>query len=283
MSSSESSSFSSSFSTAYHEAKGFQKVSAVISVIAAFIGFILMIDWGVKTQSSESFLGGLNFNEQILNLHPVFMYGGMVFAFTAAIVSFRLIPLPKAWVKMVHVVCHTFATVLIVLGIVCVVVGNNNNDYSNLYSLHSFIGLGAIFVYCQNYVLGVYYFLSSLIMVPVEYRKVYLPIHVCLGGVAFVLALMAVETGIMELFVDYGCGYTVTSPDTDPIQHYHRLTYGCQIANGIAVVTGLVAVTAFIALYKFPKDFFANTALEKLMNGGGEDQPPNRELSSQII
>lgn len=268
----------SEYSVVYREAKSFQKYAAILALLSAFAGWMLIIDWTSRSQSGQNYLGGLNFNRQLFNLHPVFMYGGMVFAFTAAIASFRLIPLPKPWVKSIHVLCHTLAIICIICGLICVFVSNNyesKNDegiyYSNLYSLHSFIGLATIILYFQNYILGIFHFLSSITLVPAEKRKFYLPIHVCLGVVSFILAIVTVETGIMELFVELGCGYSVTSADLNPADNYHLLTYGCQLANGAAILTILVAITGFIALYRFPADFLPkNEMSEKLLLNDSE-------------
>jgi hypothetical protein len=55
---------------------------------------------------------------------------------------------------------------------------------------------------------------------------------------------MAVATGIMELTST--CYYDVTSPDVNPAEHYHELSGGCKLANGIGV---MVVLTLFLVAY----------------------------------
>jgi cytochrome b-561 len=69
--------------------------------------------------------------------------------------------------------------------------------YANLYSLHSWIGIIAVILFCQNYLLGVLHFILPAL--PIEVKKMYMPLHVVLGQVTLVCAVMAIETGNLLL------------------------------------------------------------------------------------
>jgi len=61
----------------------------------------------------------------------------------------------------------------------------------------------------------------------------------------------------MELTAEYGCYYDVSSADWNPAQHYHRLTKGCQEANGAGYcifVSLLFATFALIGPSAVTKD-----------------------------
>ncbi len=167
--------------------------------------------------------------------------------------AFRIIPLPKPKQKFIHATCHFLSTICISLGFAAVYVGNNEKSknadhifYTNFTSLHSFLGLSAIILYGQNYLLGILHFLVP--SVSVEHRKSYMPNHVFLGTLSFVVAAMAAETGIMELTAELpaGCYYDVTEPDVNPAENYHLLPAGCRLGNGIGI---MILITVILVLY----------------------------------
>lgn len=198
---------------------------------------ILLIHWMGGTDRDETYLGGFNFNELIFNYHPVFMTCGMLVCGTCSMMSYRVIPLPKLIVKKFHAFMHTAAIVLIILGLACVITGNNYKSkneyhtyYANLASIHSMMGLSTCIIYALNYFLGLFAFLMPGFSV--EARKAFMPNHVFIGVFALIAASCSALTGIIELTAEYGCGYEVTSADWNAAQHYHRLTDGCKEANG---------------------------------------------------
>lgn len=237
----------------YYETTPSQKVAGLMAIMFAVAGLGLLIKWMKGTNFDESFIGGLNWKDLIFNYHPIFMYSGLILASLTALLSYRIIPAPKTMTKSLHALLHSCALCCIVIGLTCVIVGNNYPDYNNvgvyypnLTSLHSFLGLAAIALYFQNYVLGFYHFLFPLSIVPADKRKNYMPFHVILGGFAFFCAVFAVETGIMELTTEYGCYWDPTSANINPAHTYSRLPLGCRYANGVGI---LVLVSAFCGTY----------------------------------
>ncbi|XP_045152971.1 lysosomal membrane ascorbate-dependent ferrireductase CYB561A3 isoform X2 [Echinops telfairi] len=92
-------------------------------------------------------------SSRMFNWHPVLMVAGMVVVYGAASLVYRL---PQAWVgpklpwKMLHAVLHLMAFVLVVLGLVAVFKFHNHQHISNLYSLHSWLGILTVFLFaCQ--------------------------------------------------------------------------------------------------------------------------------------
>jgi hypothetical protein len=109
----------------------------------------------------------------------------------------------------------------------------------------------AILLYFQNYALGIYHFLTSFETVSLVSRYKYRPIHAFLGITSFALAVLAVETGIMELTTELNCTYTVDKPDTVPLLNYHLLKFGCKLAHGIGLSTILCSIFSVFALQNF--------------------------------
>jgi hypothetical protein len=243
----------------FQHASPMQKSAAYVALISAVVALFFLVAWMGGEHTSNGCLGGFNFNELIFNFHPVFMYTGMIICGLSALLSYRVIPLPKPMTKKIHGLLHTLALCFIIMGLTCVFVGNNFKSkntphvfYQNLTSIHSYLGLGAVCVYFQNYIFGIYHFLTSLQTVPVEVRKEYKPMHIFFGMFSWILALMAVFAGIMEVQSEIGCYYDLTAPDLNPASHYHLLSYGCKLANGVGVITMLVAVFGLFALFNFP-------------------------------
>ena len=242
----------------YSYASNFQKTSGILAILCAVIGLIFLLAWMGGEHKSQACLGGFDFGELIFNFHPIFMYSGMILFALSALLSYRVLPFTKHFTKNLHGILHTCSIMCVIFGLTCVFVGNNyksKNDYHvyypNLFTLHSFLGLGAVLLYFQNYLLGIYHFLSSLEAVTVEARKEYMPMHIFLGTMSLILAFMTVETGIMELTTELQCYYEVSEPDNNPASNYHLLKYGCKLANGAGVMVMLVAVFGLFALYNF--------------------------------
>merc|ERR1719400_1216642 len=88
--------------------------------------------------------------------------------------------------------------VLSVIALLVVFVTNHRwkHPIANLYTLHSWFGISAIALFAFQWCAGFISFLYPL--VPAGLRAAYLPIHVFLGLLIFILACIAAVTGITE-------------------------------------------------------------------------------------
>lgn len=67
---------------------------------------------------------------------------------TAAIMIYKVFPnLNHDTAKLTHLILHAIATVLGALGIYCAFKYHNDSGIANLYSLHSWLGIGTIALY----------------------------------------------------------------------------------------------------------------------------------------
>lgn len=182
------------------------------------------------------------------------MVGGFIFCYTNSLVSFRIMPYSKSITKPLHAAWHTATLVCVGLGLFAVFQSHNNPEkhagggyYANLYSLHSWLGIAAVTLYLQNYVLGFAYFLFPS-WASVQARKLYMPTHISLGTFTFAAGTMAVVTGIMEWQAWNSCKYSVTEPDTNPALHYSLLSTGCRLSGGLGIVALLTCLLVCYAL-----------------------------------
>jgi len=65
----------------------------------------------------------------------------------AAIISYKGLPFQKKSKKLIHLVLHAMALILGIIGIYAVFKFHNEMGILNLYSLHSWLGIGVIVLY----------------------------------------------------------------------------------------------------------------------------------------
>lgn len=228
-----------------------QRVAGFLAIISAIISTGMVITWADKHDTSENYLGGLNWNKRVFNWHPVMMVSGMVLCLITSLLSYRIIELPKRITKIFHALMHAAAIACVLIGLSAVVTSHNYKDHNkngtytaNLYSMHSLLGISAMVLYFSNYILAFFHFLFPV--VSAEARATFKPNHVFLGLFTLIAATIAVETGITELTTKLGCIYPVTSADWNPAENYHELTDGCKLANGLGV---MVLLSVFLCAY----------------------------------
>lgn len=249
-------------STKYYRAREYQRLVGILSIIFTAIATGLVYWW--MSGDGDGFIGGVNLSTHTFSLHPICMTLGLLFSFTTALLSYRILPIPKQYSKFIHALFHSLAIVCIVTGITCVFLAHNFPDsYSsgsyaaNLYTMHSFIGLTTIVMYGQNFILGIYFFYSlrnSTDKECVECKKSYQPLHEFLGYASFIFAVMAIESGLVELLTKKKCYWSPTSVNWNPAATYSELTLGCRVGNAAGIFVMLGAIFAIFTFVKLPKE-----------------------------
>uniref|UniRef100_A0A7N0UQY0 ascorbate ferrireductase (transmembrane) n=1 Tax=Kalanchoe fedtschenkoi TaxID=63787 RepID=A0A7N0UQY0_KALFE len=160
----------------------------------AVVGAALVLIWTIH------FRGGLAWESSnkglIFNLHPVLMLIGFIILGGEAIISYKALPLTKQTKKVIHLVLHAVALILGAIGIYTAFKYHNESGIANLYSLHSWIGIGVISLYAIQWIYGFIIFFypggsESL-------RNVSLPWHVLFGTFVYILALATATLGFLE-------------------------------------------------------------------------------------
>ncbi|EPY89640.1 cytochrome b ascorbate-dependent protein 3 [Camelus ferus] len=135
----------------------------------------------------------------MFNCHPVLMVTGMVVLYSAASLVYRL---PQSWVgpklpwKIGHAAMHLMAFILTVLGLFAVFNFHNHSKIPHLYSLHSWLGITAVFLFACQWLLGFVVFL--LPWASLQLRSLLKPFHVFFGASILSLAIASVVSGINE-------------------------------------------------------------------------------------
>ncbi|KAG1355094.1 Ascorbate-specific transmembrane electron transporter 1 [Cocos nucifera] len=168
----------------------FTFASHVLAAAAA----VMVLVWNIH------FRGGLAFESTnknlIFNVHPVLMTIGFIIVGSEAIMSYKAFPGSHEVHKVVHLVLHAIALVLGAVGIYCAFKFHNESGIANLYSLHSWVGLGTICLYGIQWIFGfVTFFFPGAAP---NLRRDALPWHVFFGLFVYVLALASAELGFLE-------------------------------------------------------------------------------------
>ncbi|KAM1163002.1 hypothetical protein ACFX13_001999 [Malus domestica] len=132
----------------------------------------------------------------IFNLHPVLMLLGIIIMGGEAIVSHKSLPFNKETKKVIHLVLHTLALALGIIGIYLVFKNHNESGIANLYSLHSWIGIGVIVLYGIQWIYGFLTFFYPGGSPTLKSESI--PWHVVFGIIVYLLAVGNASLGFLE-------------------------------------------------------------------------------------
>lgn len=161
-----------------------------------------------------------------------------------AILTWTIVP-AHGIAKIVHVFWQTAALATLIASIIATVKNKNNIMEDHLTSMHSWVGVATVAMFCINYVFGLTMGLITTFNPSNGLRKAFdlTFIHRSLGSTAFGLTVLAICLGIMSQFSRSGCYYTET---TNNQANYNNLPQACKIANGLGIAviaTGIVVIT----------------------------------------
>ncbi|KAK3863712.1 hypothetical protein Pcinc_030539 [Petrolisthes cinctipes] len=134
------------------------------------------------------------------NWHPFLMVFGMVFLYANGALIYRGFRFEKKKkLKLLHMLTMLGAFVCSVVGLVAVFDSHNYakpNPIPNMYSLHSWMGLATVLLFCFQWVSGLVTFLLPGLRPSV--RSAYLPVHQFFGLFIFVSGIATALVGITE-------------------------------------------------------------------------------------
>lgn len=176
------------------------QLSATPAVVLAHLLLVavaaLILVWLLKFQDGVA-LSSAN-KSKIFNLHPLLMVFGLILAGGEAIMVYKTIPATREAQKTIHLILHLIALVLGSVGVYAVFKFHNELHIANLYTLHSWLGITTISLFGLQWVLG---FFSFVFPKARSYaRASFIPWHVFLGSVVFLLAICTAESGLVEKF-----------------------------------------------------------------------------------
>ncbi|KAK1425480.1 hypothetical protein QVD17_20832 [Tagetes erecta] len=157
----------------------------------------LVVYWLIKLREGVAFTSHVKI--QIFNLHPLLTILGFIIFSGEAIITYKGIPATRPTLKVTHLILHLIALFAGILGIFAVFKFHNELKVAHAYTLHSWIGLATISLFCLQWLLGFVTFLFPGAKSATRAR--FAPWHIFSGVVIFFMAIAAAETGLMEVFM----------------------------------------------------------------------------------
>ncbi|XP_055339488.1 transmembrane ascorbate-dependent reductase CYB561-like isoform X1 [Paramacrobiotus metropolitanus] len=139
------------------------------------------------------------------NFHPLMMILAFCFIHGNANLAYRLLRGErKIRIKIIHAAMQLLAFIFMVIALQAVFDSHNNHRNShgqpdphpNMFSMHSWIGISTIVLYCCQWLTGFLFFLFP--KVSLSLRRSYLPIHVFFGVLIHILFVSTALMGLTE-------------------------------------------------------------------------------------
>ncbi|KAA8529859.1 hypothetical protein F0562_034534 [Nyssa sinensis] len=189
----------------------FQRKASRITVVAHLFGIlalILLLVWLLHYRE------GLNLDSdnplRIFNVHPFLMFFGFIFLSGEAMMVYKTLPGDRESQKFIHMFINLTAICLGIIGIHAVFKYHDRRNLTDMYSLHSWIGMGTFCLFCLQWLFGFTMFLFPKASLTTRARA--LPWHICGGRALLYMAICTAETGLMEKVTFLGQLNTRESP-----------------------------------------------------------------------
>ncbi|XP_060196421.1 probable transmembrane ascorbate ferrireductase 3 [Lycium barbarum] len=162
----------------------------IFGVIAMILMFVWLLHYreGVDLDSYDP--------DKIFNVHPLLMYLGVIFLSGEALMAYKTVRGDRQGKKSVHFLLHLAAIILGIVGIHAAFKYHDGRNLTDMYSFHSWIGIGTFCLYILQWIIGL-----CMYMLPyarVETRKENLPWHISGGRAIFYMTIVAALTGLMQ-------------------------------------------------------------------------------------
>lgn len=133
-----------------------------------------------------------------LIIYFFFLFICLLVLFLAILVYRGFRSVRKKALKITHAAIHMGAFILTVIALKTVFDSHNLPavPIPNMYSLHSWLGLSAVILFCLQYLVGFLAYLVPGAKEPV--RAAIMPLHIYFGLFGFVLSIAAAVMGITE-------------------------------------------------------------------------------------
>ncbi|KAK8522789.1 hypothetical protein V6N13_115742 [Hibiscus sabdariffa] len=165
----------------------------IFAHVFGILAFILMLVWLLH------YRGGIEYDsyygDRVFNVHPFLMFCGFIFLSGEAMMVYKTVQATHMVQKVVHMIFQLGAFVLGVVGLCAVFKFHDMNNIEDVYSLHSWIGIGTLSLFAVQWLAGLISFMAPQ---PEVTRHSLLPWHICGGRMLLYMSIAAALTGLME-------------------------------------------------------------------------------------
>ncbi|RDY09804.1 putative transmembrane ascorbate ferrireductase 3, partial [Mucuna pruriens] len=168
--------------------------TTAIAHLFGLIALILLLVWllhyreGIEYDSDNAL--------RVFNVHPFMMFFGFIFLVGQAILAYKTVPAQRETQKIIHMSLHFIAIILGIVGICAVFKFHDMVNLEDVYSLHSWIGIGTFCLFGLQWLFGLAFMLQGAS----QSRAAIVPWHVAGGRALFFMAICAALTGLMERY-----------------------------------------------------------------------------------
>ncbi|EOY01306.1 hypothetical protein QUC31_013853 [Theobroma cacao] len=165
----------------------------IVAHMFGILAFVLMLVWLLH------YRGGIEYDSydgyRVFNVHPFLMFCGFIFLSGEAMMVYKTVQAIHIVQKVVHMILQLTAFVLGVVGLCAVFKFHDMASIEDVYSLHSWIGIGTISLFALQWLAG----LSTYMFPQTQTTRItLLPWHVCHGRTLLYMSIAAALTGLME-------------------------------------------------------------------------------------
>jgi cytochrome b-561 len=225
-------------------------VAHVLSLLMA-----LLVIWWVHL------LGGLSWSEgdakHVFNWHPLLMILAFCFM-TVAALSFRFTfycqNYTRASKKWVHGSSWAVALIFGMVALIAVVKSHNDKQsgfIANLYSFHSWLGLGVVGLYILQFLAGFFGFAWNVFRFTPFTKAKILTVHSYLGPFLHIAVAATIMLGIQEKEGFVSCSYKVDEADLWPIFHFGLIPEPCIVSHLLGLCVFATALCTSFALHQW--------------------------------
>ncbi|KAG7383508.1 hypothetical protein PHYPSEUDO_003601 [Phytophthora pseudosyringae] len=244
---------------------------------------VYAVEDGVVTARDSSGFSWSHGDARVFNWHPLLMSFGFVFCSMQAALAYVSLPFSHAANKRIHLSLHALGFLSAVLGAVAVFRFHNEHGITNLYSLHSWLGLGVLILFSAH-VRGALLleWLGSFVVffypgAEKDVRASIAPYHIGIGLSIVGLVVATVEGGILEkLAFNSSCNVS-GELNGEAVKGY--MAPDCVLGNVIGLLVALtlpaLVVTIWHAKLKEPVKQVGDERTPLLGSSGDE----NTEMS----
>ena len=239
----------------HDQLRQWQSRATLLSHLLCLLAALLVMTWVHQ-------LGGLSWREghskQVFNWHPLLMILAYCFM-TVAALSFRAPPYQsmgysRNTIKLVHGSAWTIAAIFGMIALIAVFKSHNDSVsgfIANLYSFHSWLGLGVVGLYVLQFLAGFFTFAWPLSFVTPLRKAQVLSVHSFFGPFLHVAVSAVIFLGIQEKEGFVGCGYKVEQADYFPLSHLTLIPPACLVSHGLGIAVFATALLTSFALHDF--------------------------------
>jgi len=236
------------------------------------LAVIMVCIWCMKENvDDDKYLGGIEFynHDKIFNLHPMCMVISMLLCMGLSMTSFR-----DGWSfkvsKYLHLNFNLLAKVFMIVGLRSAYIyrnepqgKNSEYHYQHFGTMHSWMGLTtSVLLFQQDLLGGLSFLYPRLCHIPRSFIKGYKEYHAIMGKASYIMAAIAMLTGIVAKNEHQSCVTPVSDIDQNPFDGYNHMAPGCQLSTGLGLV---IVISMFFMLFALRHPL---TALRDSMGAG---------------